>query len=137
MLTLKPSDWGPASKHRVNFDHRHHPRKNQVNRSSLSKQVNSARTRSISLPRTENKSFSIPTSELSQIPQTKIKLISTALLKSCQFEPHSKINSISMPPHKNQFYFDPLKPSVFRPPRKPKPIPIFTLKSSQFRPPLY
>ena len=66
------------------------------------------------------------------------------LLKSSQFDLHSKIKSISMPPHKNTklISIHTLKPSIFRPPRQNqvnsdtytevKSISIPTIKSNQF-----
>ena len=126
MLALKPSDLGPVSKIRVNFDH-HHPPINQVNRSSHSKQLNfgphtvnfdpSHKKHVRFDPNTKNKSNSNP--------HTRIKLISTPILKSCRIDPHCKIMSISMPPDKNQvnlyshiknkyFWTSTQKPSQFR-----------------------
>ena len=135
MLTLKPSDWRPASKNRVNFDH-HRPSKNQVNRSSHSKQVNfGPHTVNFAPPHTKQVNFdpNIKTKSNS-IPDTKIKLISTPLLKICQFDPRSKIKPISMPPHKNQVNFDPHTKTKY--PSKNEVNPDLCAKSNQFRSPL-
>ena len=59
------------------------------------------------------------------IPHTKIKLISTPLLKLSQFAPDSKIKPTSMPPHKNQVNFGPYTKTKFFSTPTPKP--------SQFR----
>ena len=125
VLILKPSDLRPAFKNRVNFDH--HPHKNQVNRSLQLKMLISARTRSISIPRTKNESLSIPTLKPTQIwcllyssqfrcLHTKTKLISIHTLKpsvfrppywnQVNFDPYTEITSISIP-HINQANFDP------------------------------
>ena len=102
----KPWDLPPASKKRVSFDH--HSRKHQVNWSSNPKKVNfGPHTFNFDPPHKKQVTFGTNTKTKSNsIPRTKIKLISTPLLKSCQFGPHSKIKSISMPLHKNQVNFD-------------------------------
>ena len=108
MLTLrKTKRLRPASKCRVNFDH--HPHKNQVHRSSHSKQVNfGPYTVNLDPPHRKHVTFDPDTKTKSNsIPPTKIKLIPRPLLQSSQFDPYSKIKSISMPSHKDQVNFDP------------------------------
>ena len=84
-LTQKPSQSITALKtsqfarHIVNFDP---PHKKQVNFDATTKKKSNS------------------------TPQTKT-LISTPPLKSCHFDPRSKLKSISMPPLKNQVNFDP------------------------------
>ena len=138
MLTLEPSYFRPASQSRNNFDN-HHPHKKQVNRSSHLRQANfGPHTVEFSPPYKKQVTFDSNTKNKSNsITHTKIKLISTPLLKSSQFYPHPKIKSSSMPPHKNRVNFDPhTKTTYFLTPTQPKSIPIPTLTSSQFRSPL-
>ena len=107
----------PAPKNRVNFEH-HHTRKNEVNRSWHTNQFNFGPTRSITIPRTKNESLSIPTQNTSQIRSftQENKVISTPLLKWCQFDTHPKWKSISMPPHKDKLSsVHTLKSSIFSP----------------------
>ena len=120
MLTLKPFDLQPASKKRVNSNH-HHLHKKQVNWLSHLKQVNfGPYTVNFDPPHEEQVTFDPNTkTRLNSIPNTKIMSISTPLLKSSQFGPHSENNFISMSPHKNQVNFDPhTGTKLFRPPRK-------------------
>ena len=119
MLTLKPSDLRAAAKtesistttHTKTKSIDHHPQNKLI----------SARTRPIPIPRSKNKSLSIPTlkpSKIRSLPH-KIKLISTPLLQSSQLDFHSKINIIAMPPQKNQAGFDlHTKNKYFLSPRK-------------------
>ena len=83
-------------------------------------QINSisAPTRSISISRTKNESLPIPTQTPSQIRSftQENKVISTPLLKWCQFDTHPKWKSISMPPHKDKLSsVHTLKSSIFSP----------------------
>ena len=107
MFTLKPSDLRPTCKNRVNFDH-HRPHKKQVNRSSHSKQVNfGPHTVNFDPPHKNHFTFHPNTvTKSNSTPHTKIEIISTPVLKSSQFDPHSKIKSTPMLPHKIQFNFD-------------------------------
>ena len=127
MITLrKTKRLRPASKNRVNFDH-HHLHKNQVNRSSHSKQVNfGAHMINFEPPHKKQVTVDCNTKTKSNsISPAKIKLSSTPLLQSSQFDPQSKIKSISMPWHKDQVNFDPHP--------RAKYFSIPTQKSSQFR----
>ena len=70
------------------------------------------------------------------IPRTKTNIISTPLLKSSQFDPRSKIKSISTPPHKNLYNFDPhSKTKYFFTFTQSQVNSIPRLNSSQFRSP--
>ena len=131
MLTLKPGDWRPASKNRVNFDH--HPRKSRVNRSSPSKQVNFG-PHTVNFPPPHKRQVTFDPnikSKSNSIPHTKIKLISMSPLKLWCLRTKTKLISIHT-----------LKPSIFRPSHKKqvisgpytevKSISIPTIKWSQF-----
>ena len=86
MLTLKPSDFRPAYKNQVNFDH---PHKNQVNRSHTNYNQFSARTQEPSQfgpPHKKQVKFDTHAKTKSiSIPYAKDKLISTSTLMSSQF----------------------------------------------------
>ena len=134
MITLrKTKRLRPASKNRVNFDH-HHLHKNQVNRSSHSKQVNfGAHMINFEPPHKKQVTVDCNTKTKSNsIPPTKIKLIPRPLLQSSQFDPYSKIKSISMPSHKDQVNFDPHTKTKYFSISKTKSI----LIPSKFRSPL-
>ena len=76
--TLKPSDLRPASKNRANLDH-HHPRKNQINRPSHSKQVNFG-THTVNFdPNTKTMSNSIAHKKIKLMAITKIRPIRSSL----------------------------------------------------------
>ena len=139
MFILKPSDLRPASKIRVNFDH-HHPHKNEVHRSSHSKQVNFGpltvnydppHKKQVTFdPNAKTKSNSIPHKEMKLIstPLLKSKVSSIPTLKSSQFGClHTKTKLISI---------HTLTPSVFEPHSITKSIRISAVKSSQFPSPL-
>ena len=82
MITLIPSDLLPVSKNRVNFDH-YQLHKNQVNRSSHSKQANFG-PYTVNFDPAHKKHFTFDPktkSRWNSIPQTKINLISTPILK--------------------------------------------------------
>ena len=138
MLTQNQAICGPHLKKWVNSDH-HHRHKNPANRSLHSKQVNSGpHTVNFDPPHKKQVTFDPNTkTKLNSIPPKKIKLISTPLLHSSYFDPHSKIKSfrylhtktqVNFHPHTNTMYF-----SI--PTQKTKSIPIPTLKSSQIRSP--
>ena len=91
MITLKPRDLRPASENRVHLDH-HHLTKSKSFDHNTQNMLKLARTRSNSIPRPKNKSILIPTLKPSQIRSlTKIRVLSTSLLKSSRFDPHSEI----------------------------------------------
>ena len=131
MLILIPSDLRPASEELVNFDHL---QENQVNRYHTKNKSISARTQSISTPRTKKQVNFDPNTKTKSIsiPQTNVKLFSTLPQKSSQFDPNSFIKSISMPRHKKQVNFDAKNKSKYFPTLTQKTV--NSDPSSQLRP---
>ena len=125
MLTLKPSDSRPASKNESISTTTTHPKNKSIDHHTWNKLV-LARTRSISTPRTKNKSFSILSLKPSHFRSLTRKSSQLGRhnwirveMRSPLIDPHSKIKSFSMSLHKNKLILiHTLAIIFFRPPRK-------------------
>ena len=116
MLALKSSDLRTVFKNQVNFNTTH----KQSHSLTTLKTSKIRPAQSISTPGLKTSQLrSQHENEVEIDPLHRIKLISTPPLKSSQFDPHSKIKSISMPRRTNQLNFDPdTKTKYFQPPHK-------------------
>ena len=120
MLTQKPSDSRPASKTKLISTT--HTKTKSVDYHTESKSI-SARTQLISTPpqKKQVKIDTRATTKSNSIPRTKVKFLSTPLLKSNQFDPYSKIQvNVDAPTDTktNLSSIHTLKPSIFLPPHQ-------------------
>ena len=107
MLTLKPVDFAARIQKPSQF-RPPPPHKNRLIERDHQTMLIAPRTRSISISRRKKVTLEPnPTAWSNSIPHTKMKSISTPLLKSSQFDHHAIIKLISMPPRKNQVNLDP------------------------------
>ena len=113
-----------------------HTKTNSIDHQTPNKLI-SARTRSISIPRTKNKSLSIRTLKPSQFdPYSEINLSSIPHINQVKFDPNTKTRSFSTPTQKPSQFRSPLTKQVnFDPHTKNNFSSIQILKPSNFRPP--
>ena len=124
MLTQNQAIFSPNPENESISTTATHPNTKSIDHYTLNKVI-SAGTRSISMPRIKFQAAFDPSTKpkSNSIPHKIIKLISTPLRKSSRFDPHSKMESISMPPHKKQeILIYTKKTRTFRSPRKKQAV---------------
>ena len=103
MLTQNQAIFSPNPENESISTTATHPNTKSIDHYTLNKVI-SAGTRSISMPRIKFQAAFDPSTKpkSNSIPHKIIKFISTPLRKSSRFDPHSKMESISMPPQEKQ-----------------------------------